>query len=87
MLLDCARFVSSYFYITLYPYKLTFDSRAIQGHFMRCYMSFKESMRAFGKAYKNEWSDSHYEGDSMSTLWDIFLLIIIVVCIIAILAM
>lgn len=50
-------------------------------------MSFKESMRAFGKAYKNEWSDSHYEGDSMSTLWDIFLLIIIVVCIIAILAM
>lgn len=44
-------------------------------------------MRAFGKAYKNEWNDSHYEGDSMSTLWDIFLLIIVVVCIIALLAM
>lgn len=50
-------------------------------------MSFKDSMKAFCTAYKNEWENSHYEGDPASTTWDIFLLAVIVICIIAILVM
>ena len=50
-------------------------------------MSFKDSMKAFCKAYKNEWENSHDEGDPASTTWDIFLLVIVVICIIVLLAM
>lgn len=50
-------------------------------------MSFKDSMKAFCKAYKNEWENPTYHPDPASTAWDIFLLAVIVICIIAILVM
>lgn len=48
-------------------------------------MSFKDSLKAFGEAYKNEWENPTYHPDPASDAWDKFLIIVMIVCGIALL--